>query len=169
MKTYRMMLFVLLISLTLMPSRSYAQAQSSGGIPPRIKAFMLVTGYGAAGGALLGLASMAFGTSPRAIAQGASLGLYAGLLFGTYVIVSHHQRGANQGYDHSSPYNDSVDEYKDYGEGDSPDTKGGFFDSSYQQIKMGETLATAVDYRLMETKKGSTMPPLQINVFRYSF
>ena len=45
--------------------------------------------YGTVGGALLGTASLAFGTSGRSIAKGASLGLYAGLLFGGYVVVSH--------------------------------------------------------------------------------
>lgn len=163
-----MMLFVVLsFTLAALPTTAQAQA-TAGGIPPRAKAFLLVSGYGAAGGALLGLASMAFGTSPRAIAQGASLGLYAGILFGTYVIVSHHQRSTNNGYDRNSPYNDAPD-YQDYGEGDSPDTKGGFFDSSYHQLQIGETLAQGQSYRRLETKKGGALPPLQVNVFRYSF
>ncbi len=45
--------------------------------------------YGTVGGLLLGTASLAFGTDPRSIAKGASLGLYAGLIFGGYVVVSH--------------------------------------------------------------------------------
>lgn len=166
-----MMLFVVLsFTLAALPSTAQAQATAgAGGIPPRAKAFLLVSGYGAAGGALLGLASMAFGTSPRAIAQGASLGLYAGILFGTYVIVSHHQRSTNNGYDLNTPYNDDAPDYQDYGEEESPDTKGGFFDSSYHQFQMGETLAQGESYRMLETKKGSSLPPLQLNIFRYSF
>ncbi len=53
------------------------------------KAFLIICGYGTVGGALLGFASMAFGSNSRAIAQGASLGLYAGIGFGAYVIASH--------------------------------------------------------------------------------
>ena len=45
--------------------------------------------YGTIGGALLGTATLAFGSSARSIAQGASLGLYAGLIFGSYVVLSH--------------------------------------------------------------------------------
>ena len=45
--------------------------------------------YGTIGGSLLGTATLAFGNSARAIAQGASLGLYAGLIFGSYVVLSH--------------------------------------------------------------------------------
>ncbi len=45
--------------------------------------------YGTVGGALLGTASMAYGNNSRAIFQGASLGLYAGLLFGAYVILTY--------------------------------------------------------------------------------
>jgi uncharacterized membrane protein len=45
--------------------------------------------YGTIGGTLLGTASLAFGTSARAIAQGASIGLYLGLIFGSYVVLSH--------------------------------------------------------------------------------
>ena len=41
----------------------------------------------------MGMASKAFNNSDsfgRALTKGASLGLYAGILFGSYVIVSHH-------------------------------------------------------------------------------
>lgn len=167
MKICRTLLIPLLMALTLVaPQKSYAQ--DSGGLPPKAKAFLLVSGYGAAGGALLGLASMAFGTSSRAVAQGASLGLYAGILFGTYVLVSHHQRTSGS-YDNSSPYNDDAGYEGDYGEEPSGDTQGGFFDSSYHQIQLGETLAQAQNYRSLETKKGSTLPPLSLNFLNYQF
>jgi hypothetical protein len=56
---------------------------------PKIKQLAKTALYGVAGGALLGTASLAFGTEPRSIAKGASLGLYAGLLFGGYIVVTH--------------------------------------------------------------------------------
>lgn len=56
---------------------------------PKTKAFLVICTYGTVGGSLLGFASMAFGTNSRAIAQGASLGLYAGIAFGAYVVNSH--------------------------------------------------------------------------------
>lgn len=62
----------------------------------RIKALGAMALYGTVGGALLGTASLAFGADGRSVAKGASLGLYAGLIFGSYVVVSHaykkHQR-----------------------------------------------------------------------------
>ncbi len=63
--------------------------QKAHALDPKAKAFMVMTSYGTIGGALLGFASLAFGTNSRAIAQGASLGLYAGIIFGAYVIQSH--------------------------------------------------------------------------------
>ncbi len=59
------------------------------GIDPRIKAVSVVTIYGTIGGTLLGLASLSFGAKKRAPLVGASLGLYGGLLFGSYLIIGH--------------------------------------------------------------------------------
>jgi len=148
----------------------FAPLESRAQMDPKAKAFLTVSAYGAAGGALLGVASMAFGTSSRAIAQGASLGLYAGILFGTYVIVSHHQRTNRGSYDSSTPY-DSTDGYEgDYGEEPSGDSAGGgFFDSSYRAIKLQTTLAQGQNYRSLETKKGSTLPPLTMNLISINF
>jgi hypothetical protein len=169
MKTLYLMILALMITASLVMLPQTAQAQAQSGIPPRAKAFLLVSGYGAAGGAMLGLASMAFGTSSRAVAQGASLGLYAGLLFGTYVLVSHAQRQNRGSYDNSTPYQDDGGYDGDYGEGESKDSAGGgFFDSSYDH-QSSKTFTTAANYQTMETKKGSTLPPFQINVFSYTF
>ena len=55
----------------------------------KAKALGSMAMYGTIGGTLLGTASLAFGTSARAIAQGASVGLYLGLIFGSYVVLSH--------------------------------------------------------------------------------
>ena len=57
---------------------------------PKTKAFLLMTAYGTVGGFLLGSASLAFDTPGRAPFVGASLGLYAGLAFGSYVLASHY-------------------------------------------------------------------------------
>lgn len=156
-------------SLSLLPMR--VQAQDKGGLPPKAKAFLMVTAYGAGGGAILGLASMAFGTSTRAIAQGASLGLYAGIIFGTYIIISHNNRMSQPSYDNSTPYQDDVDDYGDYGEDPPADQGGGgFFDSSVRMPRSGAYMAEASSYRSFETKKGSSnLPPLQMTLFRYNF
>ncbi len=63
-----------------------SKAQAMDG---KIKALGMIALYGTIGGALLGTASLAFGSRPRAILQGASLGLYAGLIFGSYIVISH--------------------------------------------------------------------------------
>lgn len=150
--------FLALIFTTSVVIPSTAKAE----IPAKAKAFMMVSAYGAAGGALLGAASMAFGGKPRAIAQGASLGLYAGILFGTYVLVSHHNRRYGGYDDYDSPYGSSRDIYgNDYqedagGSSGSSDGRGGFFDR-FQSIE-GKF-----------QKKGGSMPPFQVNFFNYSF
>lgn len=77
------LMFVLVFSLAA-PKNSYA-------LDAKGKAFLIICTYGTVGGALLGFASMAFGTNSRAIAQGASLGLYTGIAFGSYVIASHNK------------------------------------------------------------------------------
>lgn len=54
-----------------------------------MKEFLTTCAYGTIGGALVGAASLAFTDKPDGslnnIARGASLGLYAGILFGAYV------------------------------------------------------------------------------------
>jgi hypothetical protein len=69
------------------------RSPSAQAMDPKLKALGMVAMYGTIGGALLGTASLAFGTKPRAIFQGASLGLYAGLIFGTYIVVTHSSKG----------------------------------------------------------------------------
>jgi hypothetical protein len=80
---------VLVILFSLLGNNVFAQAQSQGGLDPRMKALGLMAAYGAIGGFLLGTASLAFDTPGRAPFIGASLGLYAGMLFGGYIVVSH--------------------------------------------------------------------------------
>lgn len=59
-------------------------------VDPRVLVVGTLALYGTIGGSLLGAASLAYNTKPRAIAMGASIGLYVGLLFGGYIVLSHH-------------------------------------------------------------------------------
>jgi hypothetical protein len=93
---YYFVCFTLLLTLAV-PQNAAAD------MDPRAKALGAMALYGTVGGALLGTASLAFGTKGRSVAIGASLGLYAGLIFGTYVIASH-QMKKNGYYDQSTPY-----------------------------------------------------------------
>jgi len=106
-----MLPFFLMLSIFI----TSAQFNQARAMEPKLKAFLIVSGYGAGGGALLGLASMAFGAKARAIAQGASLGLYAGMLFGGYAILSYKYR-LNAPRDE---YRDPITPYRDtpYGGG----------------------------------------------------
>lgn len=90
----RKILFLTFLSISL----SFAGMNKAHAVDPKGKAFAIICAYGTVGGALLGFASMAFGANSRAIAQGASLGLYAGIGFGAYVISSY--------ADPNSPMND---------------------------------------------------------------
>jgi len=58
-------------------------------LDPRVKTFLIMNSYGAVGGLLLGSATLAFDAPGRAPFIGASLGLYAGLIFGSYVVITH--------------------------------------------------------------------------------
>lgn len=83
---------------------------------PRIKAMLLTSAYGTAGGALLGTASLAFGASGRSVARGASLGLYAGIGFGAFIIISHKMRQnrlKNPGKGDDNYYPDSDSPYEE--------------------------------------------------------
>jgi hypothetical protein len=95
--------FLCLISLFL-TQPLFAQQKSQGGIPPKVKAFLGICAYGTVGGALLGFASLAFQENPKAIAQGASLGLYMGIIFGSVVVSSHRRRGAGPIEPEFDPY-----------------------------------------------------------------
>ncbi len=78
---------------------------------PRAKAIGLMAVYGTVGGALLGTAALAFDADGRSVAKGASLGLYAGLIFGSYVVLSYayqkHQKQNPQPQDNYYPDADS--------------------------------------------------------------
>lgn len=167
MKKIFSVLLVVMFSLAVLKPQD-ARAE----MPVKAKAFLTIVGYGTAGGAILGAASMAFGTSSRAIAQGASLGLYAGILFGTYVLVSHHNKRYGSYDDNSSPYSESTDIYGDeYQENDGgaaeddSRTRGGFFD----RFEPLQEKFQAEAFSLGDKKRGSTLPPLYMNIIQYNF
>lgn len=153
-------LLVVMFSLAVLkPNEARAE------MPVKAKAFLTIVGYGTAGGAILGAASMAFGTSSRAIAQGASLGLYAGIIFGTYVLVSHHNKRYGSYDDNSSPYSESSDIYgDDYqdSEGGAMEDDGGSRGGFFERID-------SINDKFGDKKRGSSMPPLYMNLFQYNF
>ena len=84
---------------------------------PRVKALGTMALYGTVGGALLGTASLAFDSNGRSVAKGASLGLYTGIIFGSYVVISHalKQRRMNNPTQDENYYPDSDSSYEDQG------------------------------------------------------
>jgi hypothetical protein len=88
------------ISFTLL----FSSVTQAAGFDPKLKMIATMAGYGVVGGALLGTASMAFGSNGRSIAKGASLGLYAGLIFGGYIILNYEMK--KRGYGQPKPGGD---------------------------------------------------------------
>ncbi len=134
-------------------------------MPVKARAFLTIVGYGAASGALIGMASMAFGNSTRAVAQGASLGLYGGIIFGAYVLFSHHQKQMGNYEDSGSPYQESRDVYGDEydpsqgGDGEGAQDGGNFF----------ERMRTIESKFETQTKNGGQLPPLYVNLLNFEF
>lgn len=156
-KIFSAFLIVLTFSL-LSPQKAQAE------IPVKAKAFLTIVGYGTAGGAILGAASMAFGTSTRAVAQGASLGLYAGILFGTYVLVSHAQGRQGSYSDDSSPYKESNDIY-----GDEYNSEEGGGDGEEKPRQGFFNRIEEMNTKFAPKEKGGNLPPLYLNLFQYNF
>jgi len=83
--------FIIIIYFSL-----FSISQTRAEMDPRAKAIGTMAIYGTVGGALLGTATLAFDAGGRSVAKGASLGLYAGLLFGSYVVLSYAYRKHQQ-------------------------------------------------------------------------
>jgi hypothetical protein len=152
----------LIITLMLPSSNVYA-------MNAKTKAFLVMCTYGTVGGALLGFASMAFGTNSRAIAQGASLGLYAGIIFGSYVITSHRSAGQqDEYYDYPAPPPSSgfgAPAPSGFGQ-PAPTSGGGFFDMRVMELnqKFNE------HHRHMQNKRENfNVPPLYLNIYNTTF
>jgi hypothetical protein len=137
-------------------------------INPSGRLMITTASYGTACGAVLGAASMAYGTRIRAIAVGASLGLYAGLLFGGYILVSHSYLNKKQlapVLPDNSPY--QLDDRSDGGGGfgGQSSNSGAFhWDPSvvHSQIeeKKSETRSFGTEYKV---------PLLYFDFFNYNF
>lgn len=158
-------LIVLLISLTVM-----APVQKAHALDAKSKAFAIICGYGTIGGALLGFASMAFGSNSRAIAQGASLGLYSGIIFGSYIIASH--RSASQGgMDDGSyappapesfpPASDSFGQPIPQG----AEEPGSFFGGPQRSYQLNNDKFHSFKMK----KRRSASPPIYFNLVNYKF
>jgi len=166
-KTFSLCLALFITLAVIKPQSARAE------MPAKTRAFLTIAGYGTAGGALLGLASMAFGNSSRSVAQGASLGLYAGLLFGSYILVSHHQKQLGDYEDNTSPYQESTDIYsEDYkpeeggeSERDDRSKRGGFFDRFQVMSEHMHNQSFTFD----SEKRKSTIPPIQMNFVEFQF
>jgi opacity protein-like surface antigen len=125
---------------------------SQAALDPKLKMVAAMAGYGVVGGAMLGTASMAFGAGGRSIAKGASIGLYAGLLFGGYIILNYEMKKRGYGQEVKGDY---------YPESSSPYEN----DQTNLSVDLG-------DYRLaqFENKKDPKMDPLfYMNFFNLEF
>lgn len=171
----------LLVSLIIL-SALITPVKQAHALDAKGKAFLVICTYGTVGGALLGFATMAFGTNSRAIAQGASLGLYAGIAFGSYVIASHGQQGMEDedpAYDQPQQglppgYNDGFGGPRGgggQGYGASPpsqdDGGGGFFSGAQRSIEITDDLI--YNYRLKNKKGRGFSPPIYINFVNTNF
>ncbi|PIK15843.1 hypothetical protein [Halobacteriovorax sp. JY17] len=153
--------------------------EKSYAMDARAKALGSMALYGTVGGALLGAASLAFGTNGRAIAQGASLGLYGGIIFGSYVVISHSMRSnrynspatppANNNYypeDGNTPYNESA-----------PATGTGSDDDSWSFYNRMDVMKEhSMDFGLdmqsldrLQKKNGPDRPVFFMNLVNYQF
>lgn len=166
-------LTILLMTITVL----FLQSPSAQATDGRVKALGTMALYGTAGGALLGAASMAFGTSGRAIAQGASLGLYAGIIFGTYVVVSHSMRKNRYNNPEPAPPIDNYypeDSQSPYQE--SRNGSGSASDSwtSYNRIESMKnySLDFGLDMKSLDKlrkRKGPKRPVFSMNIFSFQF
>jgi Na+/glutamate symporter len=108
MRTFCSLILCITLFIGLVPR---AQADMDA----RVKTVGVMAGYGAASGALLGIATLAFDDEAKNIFKGASLGLYAGIIFGSYIVVAHHLRKNSKPstdtnyYEEESPYDGAGD------------------------------------------------------------
>ncbi len=137
---------------------------------PRAKALASMSLYGVIGGTLLGVAVQAFDVSDslgRSMAKGASLGLYTGILFGSYVVLSHYYRTKAL----SQPPSDDPDNYYPE-EGGSPYESGGGggYDQRWRSDWDMEDLKVN-DFKLKSIQKGTQKesPVFYLNLMNIRF
>jgi len=158
---------VLTVSFTL-SSSVYAD------MDPKVKALGTMAAYGTIGGALLGTATLAFGTGGRSIAKGASLGLYAGLIFGSFVVVTHamkknRYRQSQEEDDYYPETQESPYENQDNGSGD--DSGGGFglFNRVQSHEQMRREAMSEDRLRGPQVQKMKNRPVYYLNLLHLEF
>lgn len=158
-----------IVFISVMLIFSFMGATSAYALDAKAKALATMALYGTVGGAMLGTASMAFGTSERSIAVGASLGLYVGLIFGGYVVLTHAAKKHNWNFGGPGQYYD--DGASPYSE-DTPagDSGGSFFGggaAQYRQIK--RDYQADQSFKKFYNKKTEEPPVFYMNLINYSF
>lgn len=143
-------------------------------IDPRTKAVLTMAAYGTAGGALLGTASLAFGTKGRAVAIGASLGLYAGLIFGSYIVINHRmeQYRPHDPDRNYYPDSDGFGPYESGGGGGWGDWFGGGGEYWSPAVHWSDLDSDAQGLSKYKSWGGQNVdggPPIFINFFNYQF
>lgn len=150
----------LLLTIIAMPRQTHA-------MDPRAKAVLTMAAYGTAGGALLGTASLAFGAKGRAVAIGASLGLYAGLIFGTYIVVNHRM----QHYRYDENYYPDTDTFSPYESGSGwGDWFGGSYWSPHVNLRLADLEGDSS--RRLDAWSGIDVegpPPVYFTLWQYQF
>lgn len=152
-----------LLFIALMITFQFQSLTARADFPPKLKATLIMAGYGAAGGALIGVAALAFDGKPRGIAQGASLGLYAGLLFAAYIIYSH-----NNPYQYQEYYDDPYSPYDSGPAPANPAPKGG--DDFFGTIQRNQILEKSYEsLEKIEEFSGINNNKFQVQVLSYRF
>ena len=161
------------LTLAILLSIFIVPVNDAHALKPKAKAFAIICTYGTVGGALLGFASMAFGTDSRVIAQGASLGLYAGIAFGAYVITSHRNPNQPVENNYQEPelpppgYNPGFGGQDSGGFGAPPprEEPGGFFGSPQRMLEEND-----IEYSNFKHKKGRVESlPIYFNLLHVKF
>lgn len=128
---------------------------------PKAKAMIAVSAYGATGGALLGFASMAFGAPSKTIFKGASLGLYAGILFGAYILASHAYAQPME-----TPYEDAETPYESDGSSKGvPPTE----EEEPSKSRLYERSFQLNQFNLVKNTNNQGIPPISLDVLSISF
>ncbi len=165
-KTTLRFLLVLTVSFTL-ASSAFAE------MDPKVKALGTMAAYGTIGGALLGTATLAFGTGGRSIAKGASLGLYAGLIFGTFVVVTHAMKRNRyrQSQEEEDYYPETQESPYENNESSGGDSGGGF--GLFNRVQSHEELRREAmnedRYRGLQAQKIKNRPVYYLNLVHFEF
>jgi hypothetical protein len=153
---------------------------------PRAKALGRLALYGTVGGGLLGVAALAFDAPGRSPFVGMSLGLYAGIIFGSYVVITHavkkHREslppgeGDDEYYPETpdSPYEFGGEEgyYEDEGGGgEAPAEEGGGeqFWNPYWEMQRTSINFGKLNRKPRSDQMNTSSPTIYLNLLRITF